>query len=85
MNSKLNSACIPSACHSTSSFAMDNGQLEYLNEKQCSNLLGGIAILHDCRPVGIDIPGQTIDIAGPPKSMDACAVALKTLLGRGEN
>lgn len=57
----------------------------YLNEKQYVNLIGGIAILHDCQLVDIDFSEQTIRFTGPPKKVGAYAAELNTLLGRGEH
>jgi len=53
-----------------------------LDEKQYFTLLAGIAILHDCKLLSINLPERIIDIAGRPEAVQNCSAELEDLLGR---
>ena len=54
----------------------------HLTEKQYSNFVSAVAILHNCRLINIDFPKQLIQLEGTPDDMNTCFHELSMVLGK---
>lgn len=46
------------------------------------NLVAGISVLNGCSLLGIDFPGQIINLSGSPEDLSACCFELEEMIGK---